>query len=69
MNTQNTSHELRALNATEVDAVSGAAAVLVDMGLFGRLTFLDGGCATWHNTTFDGNGGWTTTTMGQCPKP
>ena len=34
MTTQNTSHQPRALNATEVDAVSGAAAAMIDMGLF-----------------------------------
>ena len=69
MNTQNTSHELRALNATEVDAVSGAAAVEVNMGLFGIL-YLGGnnGCASWLD------GEWTddgiiTTSIGICPRP
>ena len=46
MNTQNTSHELRVLNATEVDAVSGAFA-LVDMGLFGTLVFKSDGGVIW----------------------
>jgi hypothetical protein len=66
MNTQNASDELRTLQAAEVDAVSGAAKELIDMGLFGMLV-VGGKCAIWYAAEVDGDG-VLDTTIKQCPK-
>lgn len=68
LHTQTQSSELRVLDAGEVDAVSGAAGKLISLGIFGDLFFADNGCVVWTMTTHDGNGGWTSTQVGQCPK-
>jgi hypothetical protein len=68
LKTQGGSDELRALNTTEIDAVSGAKGKLIQMGMFGDLFFDDNGCVVWTMTNYDGNGGWTSTQVGQCPK-
>lgn len=62
MNTQKVSDELRTLEATEVDAVSGAATI--SMGLFGTLV-IGGkkGCAIWKD---EGNNPETQIKL--CPK-
>jgi hypothetical protein len=65
LNAQQASNELRPLDQTEIDAVSGAKGKLYDMGIFGNL-WIDGNCAVWSMTTLDGNGGWTTTSVGHC---
>jgi hypothetical protein len=66
MNTQNATHRLGALTAAEVDAVSGAAAVTIDMGLFGTLVVGDG-CGTWTTTEVNGDG-VLTTKIRRCPR-
>jgi hypothetical protein len=66
MKTQNASDELRTLKVAEVEAVSGAAKELIDMGLFGVLV-VGGKCATWYSGEPNGDG-LLTTTIKQCPK-
>ena len=66
MNTRNTSNGLRALNAAEVNAVSGAAKELIDLGLFGLLG-VGGKCAVWYSAQPDGDG-MLSTEIKQCPK-
>ena len=66
MNTQNARDELRTLEAAEVDAVSGAAMEVINLGLFGKLTIgTMGGCAGWSNGR-DENG--QDISFAQCPK-
>lgn len=48
--------ELRPLNEAEIVAVSGAKHITIDMGIFGQLDFLGGGCAAW--TMHNGDGTW-----------
>jgi hypothetical protein len=69
MNTHTASNELRVLDVADVDTVSGAAGKLINMGVFGNLWLDDNGCVIWTQTTFDGKGGWTSTSVGQCPQP
>ena len=66
MTTQNVSEGLRTLKAAEVDAVSGAAKELIDMGLFGVLV-VGGKCATWYAAEPNGDG-VLSTTIKQCPR-
>jgi hypothetical protein len=64
---QNASGGLQALNPAEMNAVSGGASELIDMGIFGRLVIRGNGCVTWSDTEFNGDGSLTTN-ITQCPK-
>lgn len=60
-----TADMLRALDAAEIGAVSGAKGKSYDLGVLGSLYF-DEGCAVWTMFTINDDGSFVSTSIGQC---
>jgi hypothetical protein len=63
---QDTQSHIRALDAAQIEAVSGAKSQTYDFGVLGTL-YTDDRCAIWSMSTVDDQGFFSVQQEGYCP--